>query len=120
VLRRVRRAAGEVVVVTDPPRVTFDVPACVSEHLSDLRRCAFARGPAAERATRVSAAAGAIPGVRVLDPTAQLCLGDTCPSVIGDVLVYRNSGHLTASFVATLGPWLGRQLARRVAPPGAS
>jgi len=120
VLRRLRGAARDVAVVSDPPRVTFDVPACVAEHLDELRRCAFARGPAAERATRVSAAAGAIPGVRVLDPTAQLCLGDTCPSVIGDVLVYRNSGHLTASFVATLGPWLGRQLARRVAPPGAS
>ena len=45
--------------------------------------------------------------------------------MIGDVLVYRNSGHLTASFAATLGPWLGRRLPRVAraagagAPPGA-
>ena len=45
VLARLRAAAGEVVAVTDPPRVKFDVPACVSEHLRALRRCAFARGP---------------------------------------------------------------------------
>jgi hypothetical protein len=48
----------------------------------------------------------------VLDPTDLLCLADVCPSVIGDVLVYRNSGHLTASFAATLGPWLERRLPR--------
>ncbi|HET8953621.1 MAG TPA: hypothetical protein VFN44_24070 [Solirubrobacteraceae bacterium] len=41
-----------------------------------------------------------------------LCLEDLCPAVIGGVLVYRNSGHLTASFAATLGPWLGRRLPR--------
>ena len=46
----------------------------------------------------------------MLDPTDLLCLEDLCPSVIGDVLVYRNSGHLTASFAATMGPWLGRRL----------
>jgi hypothetical protein len=27
-----------------------------------------------------------------------------CPSVIGDVLAYRNSGHLTPSIAATMGP----------------
>jgi peptidoglycan/LPS O-acetylase OafA/YrhL len=106
VLRRLRAAARNVVVMTDPPRVTFDVPACVSEHLRALRRCAFERSGAVARAQAVAGAARAVPGVRVLDPTDQLCLADLCPSVIGDVLVYRNSGHLTASIAATLGPWL--------------
>jgi hypothetical protein len=30
--------------------------------------------------------------------------------VIGDVLVYRNAGHLTATYARTLAPWLGRRL----------
>jgi hypothetical protein len=120
VLRRLQAAAGEVVVTADPPRVTFDVPGCVSAHLRELRRCAFARGPAAERARTVAAAARTVPGVRVLDPADVLCLGDVCPSVIGDVLVYRNSGHLTASFAATMGPWLERRLPGGRGRPGAS
>ena len=37
---------------------------------------------------------------------------DLCPAVIGDVLVYRNSGHVTASFITTLAPWLERHLPR--------
>ena len=96
--------------MTDTPRVPLDVPACVSEHLKALRRCAFARRPATAKARAVSDALSGADDVRTLDPTDLLCLEDLCPSVIGDVLVYRNSGHLTASFAATMGPWLGRRL----------
>jgi peptidoglycan/LPS O-acetylase OafA/YrhL len=112
-LRRLQAAAGRVVVVTDPPRPPLDVPSCVSEHLKKLHRCAFRRAPATERSQAATATAGTVAGVTVVDPTDQLCLRDMCPSVIGGVLVYRNSGHLTATFAATLGPWLGRQLPRR-------
>jgi hypothetical protein len=110
VLRRLRAAADDVVVITDTPRVPLDAPACVSEHMKELRRCAFARRPASAKARAVSDALRGVDGVRMLDPTDLLCLEDLCPSVIGDVLVYRNSGHLTASFAATMGPWLGRRL----------
>jgi len=82
----------------------------VSEHMRELRRCAFARRPASAKARAVSDALRGVDGVRMLDPTDLLCLEDLCPSVIGDVLVYRNSGHLTASFAATMGPWLERRL----------
>ena len=111
-LRELQRIAGTVVVMIDPPRAPIDVPGCVSEHLRELRRCAFARGRATAGAQTVGAAARTVERVTVLDPTDLLCLQDLCPSVIGDALVYRNSGHLTASFAATLGPWLGRRLPR--------
>jgi len=110
VLRRLGAAADDVIAMTDTPRVPLDVPACVSEHLKALRRCAFARHPASAKARAVSDALSGADGVRTLDPTDLLCLEDLCPSVIGDVLVYRNSGHLTASFAATMGPWLERRL----------
>jgi hypothetical protein len=117
VLRRLSATADHVVVTSDPPRAPLDVPACVSEHLKELRRCAFARGKAAARAQVVSDVVRAVDGVRVLEVADQLCTAELCPSVIGDVLVYRNSGHLTASFAATLGPWLGRGLPRLTAAP---
>jgi hypothetical protein len=60
----------------------------------------------------VAAAVRRVPGIRVVDPAARLCLPDVCPAVIGDVLVYRNSGHLTASFVVTLQRWLASRLPR--------
>jgi hypothetical protein len=73
-----------------------------------LQRCAFPRAAAVERAFAIRDAARRVPGVGVLDATSQFCLPAVCPAVIGDVLVYRNSGHLTASYVNTMAPWLAR------------
>ena len=111
-LRRLRAIAKKVVVVSDPPRPRIDVPDCVSESLHELRKCAFPREPAVAKAQLVSAAARRVRGVLVLDPTDQYCLADLCPGVIGNVLVYRNSGHVTATFARTLAPWFGRRLPR--------
>jgi hypothetical protein len=58
----------------------------------------------------ITVAARGVPGTRVIDPTGQFCAGTLCPAVIGDVLVYRNSGHVTATYTATMAPWLGRRL----------
>jgi hypothetical protein len=58
----------------------------------------------------VTAGVRRVEGVRVLDPAALLCLDGLCPSVIGDLLVYRNTGHLTVSFAETMSAWLGRKL----------
>jgi hypothetical protein len=111
-LRRLQAIAKHVVAVSDPPRTPIDVPGCVSESLHELRRCAFPREAAVEKAASVGAAARSVRGVLVLDPTEVFCLPEVCPSVIGGVLVYRNSGHVTASFAATMAPWLGRRLPR--------
>ena len=110
VLTRLRRAAPHVVVLQDSPRPPLDVPACVSGSMQELRRCAFDRAASTARARTAIAGARGIRGIRVIDPTDRYCLETLCPAVIGDVLVYRNSGHVTASYTETLAPWLGRRL----------
>ena len=73
-LARLRAAAGRVVVLTDPPRPPFDIPSCVSAAMRALRRCAFARGPAVQRARATREAVDRLPGVRVVDATNRFCL----------------------------------------------
>jgi hypothetical protein len=111
-LRRLRRAAPHVAVLTDPPRPPLDVPDCVSGAMKELRRCAFPRRAAVAAATAIDAAVRRVKGITTIDPTSRYCLPEVCPAVIGDVLVYRNSGHVTASFIETLAPWLARRLPR--------
>ena len=48
--------------------------------------------------------------VQLIDPASQLCPRNVCAAVIGNVLVYRNAGHLTATYAATLDDWLDEQL----------
>lgn len=49
-------------------------------------------------------------GVRHLDLTPALCGPERCPGVIGNVLVYRDSSHLTNMYAAMLAGELGRQM----------
>ena len=109
-LARLRAAAGRVAVLTDVPRPPRDIPSCVSGAMRRLRRCAFARGPAVANAFAIRDAAARVPGIETVDATDRFCLPDLCPAVVGDVLVYRNSGHVTASYMKTLAPWLERRL----------
>jgi peptidoglycan/LPS O-acetylase OafA/YrhL len=111
-LGRLRALAGRVAVLTDVPRPPKDIPSCVSGAMRQLRRCAFARGPALANAFAIRDAAARVPGIDTLDATDRFCLPDLCPAVVGDVLVYRNSGHVTASYMKTLRPWLERRLGR--------
>jgi peptidoglycan/LPS O-acetylase OafA/YrhL len=110
VLARLQQTVPRVVVLGDTPMPPRDVPDCVAGAMRHLPRCAFGRRAATARAALVAAGAARVPGVEVIDVTGRFCVRSLCPAVIGNVLVYRNSGHLTATYAATLAPWLARRL----------
>jgi len=108
-LRRLKRNGAKVVVIRDQPLAPFEPPECVSENLHELSKCTF---PSRRKRWHAFDAFGAkrVPGVKLIDPTRILCPRHRCPSVMGRVLVYRNTYHLTATFARTLAPWLDRKL----------
>jgi hypothetical protein len=113
-LRKLESIAGRVVFLTDSPRAPQDPPDCVAEHLDHLRRCAFKRGPAIANAQSIRTAVSGVAGLRVVDPTPEYCPRKLCPAVIGNVLVYRNSGHITDTYARTMTPWLSARIPKRV------
>ena len=48
--------------------------------------------------------------VGLIDLTDQVCFADTCPAVIDDVLVWRDTHHLTATYARLLGDAFAAQL----------
>lgn len=109
-LRKLRSTGAPVAVIEDVPRPNKDVPQCVSRSLERLQRCAFPRDEALSPPRVNVEAASKVRGATLIDPGPVVCPGETCPAVIGDVLVYRNGAHLTRTYVRTLTPWLGDQL----------
>lgn len=53
---------------------------------------------------------GQFPLMRVLDLSDAVCRPDWCRAVEGNVLLYHDSHHLSATYMRTLVPELGRQL----------
>ncbi len=109
-LTKLRDTGASVAVIEDVPRPDKDVPECVSQSLDRLRDCAFPRDKALGGFRVNVRAAEEVEGVSLVDPTPMVCPAETCPAVIGDVLVYRNGAHLTRTYVRSLTPWLGEQL----------
>ena len=109
-LGKLRAAGAPVALIEDVPHPDKNVPECVSRSLDHLERCAFPKSKALGFPPVNSLAAAEFEGARLIDPTPMVCPEKKCPSVIGDALVYRNGSHLTATYVRTLTPWLGKQL----------
>lgn len=107
-LRRIAGRDRTVAVIANPPRVPEDPVACVMASLDQLDRCAFPRGAAPYRNYVVRGARRA--GVARIDLNPVACPGQVCPAVVGDVLVYRDRVHLTATYVRTIAGWIEERL----------
>ena len=55
-------------------------------------------------------AAAEQPQVSVVDMDRFFCAADTCKTVLGGVVIYRDSHHMTATWATTLAPYLAREL----------
>ncbi len=94
-----------VIAMADNAHPGSQVYTCVAEHPDDFGACAFPTGEG--RGTQaLLAAVDEVPGSAFIDLTEWLCPGQECPAVIGNVLVYRQGSHVTASYIETLAPVL--------------
>ena len=98
-----RSIAKRVLVLRDPPRPPYDVPACLSwdpDHpaLCDFRRSAGGVTDDAEYAAERSAG---VPARDYVNTTPIVCPGRVCHVMVGGLIVYRDDNHLTAAFVAS-------------------
>jgi hypothetical protein len=91
--------------ITDRPVLLRDVPkaeeepdTCLTTGDPDLGDCMFKPLAASVRDADISEEAAAATGTEIVDPTKWLCWENQCPVVIGDVLPYRDRGHLTTIY----------------------
>ncbi|WP_028278582.1 acyltransferase family protein [Arthrobacter sp. H5] len=101
---------SKVVIIADTPHHPAPPVSCLSRNVEQAIKCdvnkADALDPAlaeAERRTALTADA------EYIDLTEYMCT-DTCPSIIGDILVYRDAHHITETFSQALAPRLSEKL----------
>ncbi|MFT3662328.1 MAG: acyltransferase family protein [Gordonia sp. (in: high G+C Gram-positive bacteria)] len=98
-------------VIRDTPLPGFNVAECVSTHRDSPETCARLRTETADPQGRDQmAVARSMPGVTAIDLTDAICPGTRCAPVVGGVLVYRDTNHLSGTYAATLAPRLGAEL----------
>ncbi|GIF10469.1 acyltransferase family protein [Actinoplanes teichomyceticus] len=106
-----RATGARVAIIADTPYLGGErVPVCLARQarLKRIDRCGR-RVPAALRGPAQRRSLTGLTGVTVIDPVPWLCAG-FCPPVIGNVLAYRDTNHLTTTYARTVAPLLDAAL----------
>lgn len=101
------QAGQKIVVVEDNPRVSPETVACIGRVGNLLaRNCATPEAIAFGDEDYMVQAAKEM-GIPVVSLRQFYCKGNSCPAVIGNTIVYRDTGgHITGSWAKTLSPYL--------------
>jgi peptidoglycan/LPS O-acetylase OafA/YrhL len=110
---------ARVVLMGDDPYPQQSVPDCLSQHLDDTPPCSIPRhypfynpsGIPQEKALAASTGAGYI------DTDPWFCISTTCTVIVGNMLVYRDDNHISATYAHWLTPVIGAHM--EVATDGA-
>ena len=106
-------AGVDVVVIADTPEMGKDVADCVSANPTKLTKCATPRDEALNEIPRPEIdAVEEVSSVKLIEMDNWVCPdADTCPAVVGNTLVWRDSHHLTRTYSESLTEPLAEKLA---------
>ena len=102
-LDAIKDAGAVATIVSDIPRIgrpPFDTaaPECIAAHLDAIQECSSnAREVVATLYNDVEGSVAKASGARYIDVVPWFCT-DVCTAVIGDMIVYRNASHITATY----------------------
>ncbi|MEV8181626.1 acyltransferase family protein [Specibacter sp. NPDC078692] len=97
-LRPLQAAGITVSVVADMPYPERSIPDCVVQQGAGAAECVTTRNHLKDPLLTAALKVG---NVQTIDLTSHLCKTDSCPPVIGNVLVFRDN-HMTTTFAKTL------------------
>jgi hypothetical protein len=102
---------GVIAIRETPITAGLNPPACVAKHATDEQACAVPKGKAVLPDPPSTYADRDLDGtVPVINMNSLICGPAVCPAVVGNVLVYMDSHHLTQSYTETLAPYLRGKL----------
>ncbi|MFF1632886.1 acyltransferase family protein [Leifsonia sp. NPDC058248] len=107
----------KIVVIEDNPSPTPSALVCLdaATDASRAHGCTMSRSTGFRLSDAPARAAARTPGVSSIDLSSRYCTPTECPMVVGNVVVYYDPTHLTATYDRTLGPYLAAQLRRAIA-----
>ena len=97
-------------LIRDVPKDEDEPGPCLTTGSPDLGDCLWTPLEASEHDADVSVEAAEATGTDYVDPTRWVCWENRCPVVIGDVISYRDRGHLTTVYSESLADELGKEL----------
>jgi peptidoglycan/LPS O-acetylase OafA/YrhL len=106
----------KVVAIRDTPWMGFWVPECLEMRGHNSMQCAQSREKVFAPTDPVKRLTDRPPNVHFIDLSQYFCDEQHCPPAIGNVIVYCDDSHITATYSRSLAPMLERQLLAALPP----
>jgi peptidoglycan/LPS O-acetylase OafA/YrhL len=108
---QLKLATGKIIYIGDSPLSLVDPPVCLSAHLKNALDCATPVARAIQNDWIGEEVAMTIEeGIYFIDPTLWICPTSPCPVIVGNLLIYMDGGHFTATFSAALASRLRKAI----------
>jgi len=108
-----------IIAIRDNPAMGKDIVTCVVTHVADANTaCSRAESTAVGTTDALVQATRRSDNARLIDLTDIYCPAETCLPIIGNVVVYSDKDHVTATWAATLVPILSDRISGALAGPG--
>jgi hypothetical protein len=118
---RLMPKGARTVVIADTPRFDVSPPVCLSEHIHDTAACARPASEALDPPHTVVERFGArAAGAGWIDLDPVICPRGECAPIHGNLLVYRDTNHLAATFVRALTSRLAARLLPQISARSAA
>ena len=118
ILRAIGEHADRTVLLEDIPGSRTDPAPCLSGRPASLGTCLMPEVKDYRRTISVQQRAAQTAGAETVRTGAWFCRDGVCPSVVGDMIVYRDGRHMTNEYSASLADSLGRKLGLHPSTPG--
>lgn len=102
----------DVIGMRGTPRMGMSPPDCVAEHGAESSECETDFTRSLAEVPPYTTEEGIPESMEFLDLTGYFCPDGRCPSVIGNVLVYYDDSHITATYSASLAPLVAAEIQR--------
>ena len=117
--RDLRHAADHVAFIANVPRLKQPAYQCVPAHRSNVYPCTIARTQAfqwpnvRQRELQLAKADGIVG----IDPAPWFCTATRCPVIANNILIFRDSQHITPEWSEFLAPMLAAALSPLISAP---
>lgn len=107
-IAKVQAAAIPVAYIMDTPYPGNDMPECAARHLQNVGACTVKRDHVWPYAGRHETLAQTLSAANVttIEPIDWFCTITDCPATVGNLLVYRETSHMSTAYSVWLAPML--------------
>jgi len=108
--KRLAESGVSVIAVRDNPWLGFNVPECIEKNASNVMACSRPRRRLLNDVDPALALQPRPGNVAFIDMTDRFCDQSTCFPVSGNLIIYSDRHHITATFSRTLAGTLGERM----------